>query len=270
MDVSISSWSYRKWFADGKCDLLSFVDEVKRQEADGFEIFPHHVDADDPGQHLRQVAAQAEKANLRISAVIAANDFARASATERADQVERMKEWIVHTKQAGVDRMNVFTGYHQSGEDPVVETYRVVDAYREVAPVAEEHGVLLCMENHSTVCHDADSLLWLLKAVGSDHLVPNPDPTNFVADYQIRGERAREKIYSETTRYAPGMANAHLKIADFTENGDHAYVDVPRLIDIFREVGYDGHVVLEYYGQDDPAEPVAKGIALLRRILGTP
>jgi sugar phosphate isomerase/epimerase len=146
----------------------------------------------------------------------------------------------------------------------------VVDAYREVAPVAEDHGVLLCMENHSSVCRDADSLLWLIKAVGSECLVPNPDPTNFVPDYQVRGERAREAIYSETSKFAPGMANAHLKVADFKENGDHAYVDVPRLLDIFREAGYDGHLVLEYYGQDDPAEPCAKGVALLRRLFGKP
>jgi hypothetical protein len=42
---------------------------------------------------------------------------------------------------------------------------------------------------------------------------------------------------------------------------------VARILDIFRSVGYDGHVVLEYYGREDPAEPCAKGVALLRRLL---
>jgi len=267
MLVSISSWSYRKWFNDGKCDLLSFLDEVKRQGADGFEIFPRHVDQDDPGGHLKRVAAKARELGLEISAVIAGNDFARPLASERAEQVERMKDWIVYTAEAGVRRMNTFTGYHTSGEDPFMEACRVIDAYREVAPVAEEHGVLLCVENHSSVCADADSLLRIIHAVDSPALRTNPDPTNFVPEFRVRSERAREQIYSETDKFARLMSNAHLKIGEFTEDGDHAHADVRRLLDIFRSVGYDDHVVLELYLQDDPVEPVAKGIALLRRLL---
>lgn len=267
MQVSISSWSYRSWFQEGKCDLLSFLDEVKRQGADGLEIFPAHVDGDDPGGHLKQAAAAAEELGLSIATVIAGNDFARPLASERAEQVQRMKEWIVQAANAGIHRLNTFTGYHTPGEDPFVEAVRVIDSYREVMPLAEEHNVLLCIENHSTVCPDADSILAIMRAVGSDNLRTNPDPTNFAPEFHLRSERAREKIYAETERFAQLMSNAHIKIAEFTDTGDHAHADVNRLLETFRSAGYDGHVVLEYYGQDDPAEPVAKGVALLRRLL---
>lgn len=268
MEVSISSWSYRQWFEEGKCDLLSFLDEVKRQGADGLEIFPQHVNQDDPGGHIKEASQKAQELGLSIASVIAGNDFARPLAAERAEQVERMKDWIAHSAEAGIHRMNTFTGYHTSGDDPMMDAYRVIDCYREVMPVAEDYHVLLCIENHSTVCRDADGLLWLIRAVGSENLRTNPDPTNFVPDFAVRSDRAREQIYSETERFAQLMSNAHLKIADFTEDGDHAYVDVKRLLDIFRSVGYDDHVVLEYYGTGDPAEPCAKGVALLRRLLG--
>jgi len=267
MQVSISSWSYRKWFDEQKCDLLSFLDEVKRQRADGLEIFPQHVDQADVGAHLKKVVAQAKKLGLSISSVIAGNDFARATAKDRAAQVERMKEWIVHTAAAGVGCLNTFTGYHAPGQDPFMEAARVVDAYREVMPVAEQNKVLLCIENHSSVNPDADGLVAIIKAVGSPNLRTNPDPTNFVPDFAIRSERARENIYSETQKIAPLMSNAHLKIAEFTSDGSHAHADVPRLLDIFRKAGYDGHIVLEYYGQGDPAESCAKGVALLRKLL---
>ena len=169
MQVSISSWSYRTWFQEGKCDLMSFLDEVKRQGADGLEIFPRHVNRDDPGGHLKQAAGAAEKLGLSIATVIAGNDFARVLAAERAEQVQRMKEWIVQAAKAGIHRLNTFTGYHTPGEDPFVEAVRVIDSYREVMPVAEEHNVLLCIENHSTVCRDADSILAIIRAVGSDN-----------------------------------------------------------------------------------------------------
>ena len=87
-----------------------------------------------------------------------------------------------------------------------------------------------------------------------------------MADFAVRGERAREAIYTETAKIAPLAANAHLKVGDFTEDGEHAYVDVARLHAIYREAGYDGHVVLEVYGDADQAVDVCeKGIALLRK-----
>jgi len=266
MKTAISSWSYRRWFDEKRCDLLSFLDEVKRQGAEGFEIFPQHVDQKDPGAHLKEVAAKAKKLRLSISSVIAGNDFARPLARERGEQVERMKAWIAYTAAAGVDRMNTFTGYHTPGQDPFMEASRVIDAYREVMPAAEEHKVLLCIENHSSVCPDADGLVTIIRAVGSPNLHTNPDPTNFVPDFSVRGERAREQLYRETEKIAPLMANAHLKIAEFTPEGDHAHVNVKRLLDIFSKAGYDGPVVLEYYAQSDPAEPCAKGIALLKKL----
>jgi len=267
MEVCMSSWSYRQWFDEGKCDLISFLDECKRLEVDGVEVFPRHVNQDDPGGHLKEVAAKARSLGLKLSSVIAGNDFARPLATERAEQVERMKQWIRHSAEAGVKLMNTFTGYHTSGDDPLMEIYRVIDSYREVMPVAEEHGVLLCIENHSSVARDADSILHIISAVASPNLRTNPDPTNFVPEFQVRSERAREQIYSETEKYAPLAANAHLKIGDFTDDGEHAFVDTARLIEILRQAGYDGPIVLELYGRGDPAEPCRKGVELLRRYI---
>jgi len=241
---------------------------VKRQGADGLEIFPRHVNQDDPGAHIKEVAQKAHDLGLLIASVIAGNDFARPLAAERAEEVKRMKSWITYAAEAGILRMNTFTGYHTSGDDPVIEAYRVIDCYRGMMPVAEEHNVLLCIENHSSVCLDADALLWLIRAVGSQNLRANPEPTSFVPEFAKRSDQARQQIYSETERFAQLMSNAHLKIAEFTEDGNHAHIDVRRLLDIFHSVGYNGHIVLEYDGSGDPAEPCAKGVALLRRLMG--
>jgi len=268
MKASISSWSYRVPFEKGQIDLLGFVDEVHAQGADGFEVLSHHVRVDDRAGHLKEVAAKAAGLGLEISSVIAGNDFARSTAAERGDQVEGMKRWIRAAADAGIRRLNTFTGYHADGADPLMDVYRVVDAYREVCTLAEEHDVLLCIENHSSVGRDADGLLWVLRAVGSENLRTNPDPSNFVADFTTRGEREREAIYTETAKIAPLASNAHLKIGDFTDDGEHAFLDVGRIHDIYRQAGYDGHVVLEVYGEaENCAEICAKGIALLRRHL---
>ena len=38
------------------------------------------------------------------------------------------------------------------------------------------------------------------------------------------------------------------------------------MLGIFKAAGYDGHVVLEYYGKDDPRESMRKGVAQLKRL----
>lgn len=267
MKASVSSWSYREWFNDGRIDLPGFVDEVARLGADGLEIFPRHIDPDNVGGQLKSVAEQARKAGLEIASVIAGNDFAWPEIGGRAESVEKMKAWIGYCAEAGITRMNTFTGYHRDGQDPVADVYRVVDAYREVMPVAREHGVLLCVENHSSVARDADGLLHILAMVGDDHLKTNPDPSNFVREFTTCSERACEAIYTETEKIAPLAANAHIKVGDFDDNGEHAHLDVPRIMGILKDAGYDGHVVMEVYGEHSakPDETCGKGLEMLRR-----
>ena len=266
MKISISSWGYRKWFTEKRCDLLGFLDEVKKQGAEGFEIFPQHVDPSDPGGHLAAVVDKAKRLGLEVSSLIAGNDFALPKVKDRAAQVEAMANSIRRAASAGITRVNVFTGYHRPGQDPAMERCRVVDCFREVIPEAEQRDITLCLENHSSVHPDADGLLWIMRAVGSMRLRTNPDPTNFVPYFYDLPESAREPIYSETEKVAPLMANAHMKIRDFTPAGDHKNANVKRILDIFRKYDYDGHIVLEYFGQDDPAEPNRQGVELLRRL----
>jgi sugar phosphate isomerase/epimerase len=266
MKASVSAWSYRALFKSGALDLLGFADECKRLGADGFEIFPAYVDDADPAAHLKAVAARAAELGLEVSAMIAGNDFARPTAAERAEEVERMASWIRAASAAGIRCLNTFTGYHTPGQDPMMEVARVVDAYRETMPLAEEADVVLAVENHSSVCPDADGLLAILRAVGSDRLRTNPDPSNFVPEFSVRSDRTREAIYTETEKVAPLAANAHLKIGDFADDGEHAFVDVARTMDIYRAAGYDGHVVLEVYREPENAPDLcARGLALLRR-----
>jgi len=266
MKASVSSWSYRVPFKEGKMDLLGFVEEVHRLGADGFEIFSRHYREDDAAGHLSEAVAKAKELGLEVSSLIAGNNFAHAAAADRAEEVARFQRCIENAAAAGIERINCFTGYHADGGDPILDFYRVVDAYREVCPLAEQRGVLLCVENHSSVCRNADGLLAVLRAVGSAALRTNPDPSNFVRNFQQQTEANREPIYTETAKIAPLASNAHLKVADFADDGEHAFLDVGRLHDIYRQAGYDGHVVLEVYGPaETPAETCAAGLALLRK-----
>ena len=64
----------------------------------------------------------------------------------------------------------------------------------------------------------------------------------------------------------PLAASTHLKVGDFTDDGDHAYVDMPRLMALIKDAGFDGHIVIEAYA-GDRRETNAKGLALLRKYM---
>jgi len=267
MKIGISSWSYRKAIQSGRMDLIGFVDETAHLGAHGVEIANWHLVGTDKAAALKRIADHARRRGLGISALIAGNDFALPAIADRAAEVAATIGWIRMAAGAGIERVNVFTGYHRDGQDPQMERARVVDCFGEVVPEAERCGVVLCLENHSSVHPDADGLLAIIRQVGSDHLRTNPDPTNFVAAFDRVDENARERIYTETAKIAPLAANAHLKINTFTPDGQVEFVDVPRLLRIYQQAGYDGYVVLEYWGDDDPEPPNAQGVALLKRLL---
>ncbi len=267
MKIGISSWGYRKAIESGRMDLVGFVDETARLGAHAVEIAHWHLSGDDKLSGLKRVMKQVRLRGLDVSALIAGNDFAMPVIADRAAQVAAAITWIRMAAEVGIDRVNVFTGYHQDGQDPGMERARVVDCFSEILPEAEKRGIVLCIENHSTVHPDADGLLAIIRHVSSPFLRTNPDPTNFLPHFDILDDHARERIYNETAKIAPLAANAHQKINTFSPDGRAEHVDIPRIVQIYRNANYDGFIVLEYWGDDEPEDPNAKGVALLSRIL---
>lgn len=265
MLITISAWSYRDLFASGAMDHDRFLAEAKRIGADGIEIFPGHLRQADPMRHAQEVADKAEDLGLAVATFITRNDFARPTADERAQELGRMRQWIVAAAAAGVRRLNTFTGSHTDGNNPLVEYHRVLDAYAEVTPFAEENGVVLCLENMSSVCPDADGILSIIRAIDSPSLRANPDPTNF----KYCGVGDGETMYSETRKLMPYAASFHLHIGEFTADGGNAFLDMARIRALLSEASYDGHVVLEYSPGPDPLGACEKGVAMARKWLAT-
>jgi sugar phosphate isomerase/epimerase len=270
MKIAISSWGYRKAIESGRMDFLGFVDEVARQGAHGLEIANWHLAGEGKLATLKKIVRHATGRGLGISALIAGNDFAMPTNAERAQQVAATLGWIRMAADVGIERVNLFTGYHKDGQDPGLERARVVDCFLEIIPEAERRGIVLCLENHSSVHPDADGVMAIIRQVGSRCLRTNPDPTNFVEAFDRVGEKARERIYTETAKVAPLAGSTHLKINTFTPDGQAEFVDVARIIRIYRQFGFEGFVVLEYWGDGEPEESNAKGVALLKRLLAGP
>jgi len=266
MRIGVSSWGYRKAFADGM-DWPAFARETKAVGADGYEVHFGYLDRQRLGQQYIWVTELAQEQGLGVSTLIAGNDFAKADVGERAHEIARFLDCIAAARLSGVQRLNVFTGYHQEGQDPAVERARVVEAYRRVMPVAEELGVVCCLENHSSVVADIDGLLELLYDVASPNLVPNPDPTNVVRGYFQREPSQADvrDVLDAAARFMPGAGNLHIKIDTLTD-GVPDKVPMAEIVELAKDSHYDGWIVLEYCGQGDPRPIHAEAVPYLRSL----
>lgn len=94
-------------------------------------------------------------------------------------------------------------------EDHAEEIRNVVAMLRQAAPVAEDHGVTLAIENH--IDFTSTEILQILEGVGSDHLKVNFDVGNSLRLYEDPVEAAKN--------LAPHSVTTHTK--DIVARRDH-------------------------------------------------
>ncbi|MGD9495670.1 MAG: sugar phosphate isomerase/epimerase family protein [Armatimonadota bacterium] len=136
---------------------------------------------------------------------------------------------------------------------------RWIREMQRVAPEAEWANVTLCLENVGRGCgKSAQDLKTLVDGVGSPYVLTYYDIGNACAF----GHDAVEEI-----RYLAeliGMVHVKDREADLLGQG---IVDIPGCVDVLREIGYDGWLILETPATDDPLAAGNYNLAYLRDVV---
>jgi sugar phosphate isomerase/epimerase len=133
----------------------------------------------------------------------------------------------------------------------------IVECIQECLPLAEQHGVVLALENHGGVTTVAKDLIAIVKAVNSDWLGVNLDTGNFTT----------ADPYADIAEAAPYAVTTHFKTQIHPSGKDKQPLDLKKTVDILRSAGYRGYVTLEYEAAEDPKTAVPKAIGALRRTI---
>ncbi len=275
MHVSIHSWSFReKYKNEPGFNLFKALDETARMGFTGIEIMAGKANAGyddfesvDP-MYLDRVTRHARSVGVAINGVAPYNDFAYVTDESwRLANIEYVKQWCRIAADMQVPNVRVMTGYLVEGQPVERLEQLVIDAFRECAPVAEECGVNMALENHSSVMSTSAGLLRLFKEVGCARLTACPDPTNFShgAVKPDATREQREKVYTETEAYAPFATNSHVKFRGLEADGKWAVIDWPRLLGIYRNAGYDGNISIESIDTPDLLAHLAQGRNVLEK-----
>lgn len=140
---------------------------------------------------------------------------------------------------------------------------RLVDLFRATLSYAVRKGVRLRIEPHPfTVAMNDDFAVRLCDALDSEHFGITYDfchyavakPSDYIDSVRVLAHRIRHLHFSDSDR--------HISELHFTPG--QGSVDIPGLLQAFKDIGYDGSITLDLYGNPTPIAAARLGIPMLR------
>jgi sugar phosphate isomerase/epimerase len=285
MYCAMHSWSFRDRF---KNDLSFTIEQAIDLSAEmgfkGIEVMSGAAGSPRPGDfasaetaYLKGVVAHARRAGVPITCFSTYNDFAFTKNEKwRLENIEYVKEWTRKAGEVGVPQIRLLTGYWVEGEDRQKLCDLVEKGIAECLPVAEQYGVNLSLENHSSVFMPLDETLGLLRRLGSARLTACVDASNWSgAFFKLPpGDAVREQVLRDAGGYIRHATNAHLKVPGVRDEELVGWgADLKRLLTSYQSAGYRGPIAFESIAEGDLVAPLAEARkiveATLREVVGT-
>jgi L-ribulose-5-phosphate 3-epimerase len=265
--ISLAEWSlHKRYFASGDpaaanlgfpkdakeefgIDAVEFVNQFFKEKArDEAYLKELKQRADDQGVSCLLIMIDGE------------GSLSHEDPGRRKQAVENHSKWVDAARALGCHSIRVNTGDNYSA----TEVADAVDGCSALAEYAKSVGLNVICENHGGPSSDPDALLALVEGVGMENFGTLPDFGNF----PTKGPRDEHDfaidIYEAIARLMPYAKGVSAKSFHFDDDGREVFLDYPRIMKIVTDAGYDGHVGIEYEGNEMP-EP--DGILATKRLL---
>ena len=269
--LGISSYSYWHFYSE-RTPLRYVIEEASRLGVHGVDVLHRQLESEDPG-YINDLKKHALIHGVHLNCLSTHQRFLNPDREERQQSIDDTKRFIRVARDLGASCIRISTGRWGTtgsfselmdlrGIEPPIEGYTdedafewCVDALEQLVPVAEEHGVMLGLENHWGLTTTADGLLRLFNAVDSPWLGVLMDTGNFLDDKYEQLERiAPYTVFIQAKTYYGGGRFYTLDL------------DYDRIAQILRDANYKGYISIEFEGHAPNEEAVADSIDLLRGV----
>jgi sugar phosphate isomerase/epimerase len=234
--IGCAAYSYRNYFESGRMGYEDFIEEARNLELDGVELTLYWLPSEDPG-YLRKLKRLALLHGLPISCVGISTDFCNPDPSERSRMVMTVKKGLNIARELGAPALRVFGGRLPEGHTEAQAMGWTVEALRECVGYAEEAGVVIAVENHGGITSRADSLISMIRSVGSPWLGVNLDLGNY-----------KDSAYEDIAKTVPYTVHIHAKVR--LVGGEK--VDYDKVKGLLEDEGYNGFISIEYEEDEDP------------------
>ena len=189
-------------------------------------------------------------------------DLSDPDKNKRNQAVENHKKWVDAAATLGCHAIRVNTGGHYSASN--VES--VAEGCGALTDYGTKNKIKIICENHGGPSSDPDSLLAVIKKVGSPTFGTLPDFGNFPNKDHVYSI----DVYDAIARMMPYAKGVSAKSYDFDDAGNEKHMDFARIMKIVTDAGYNGWVGIEYEGSKlSEPEGIKATKVLLEKLRGS-
>ena len=265
MIPTLFSVSYAGLWGQAQVDLESFLRKAAELGYRAVELMgkrPHLSILDRDEGALSRIRETTGAVGLEIATIAGYTDFTAGKSAAEVPFVEMQVAYVEALarlgKQLGARIVRVFTGYATERESCSADWMKCVTAVRECAAVAQEHGIVLGVQNHHDVGVAWETYREFLEDVdhGNCRAMFDPWAPALHGDEVYEGAKALAPYMVQTTladyvrlrrfAYMPGLVNyreqpAMVRAVPLGEG----IVDLEAFFAGLREGGFDGYVAYE-------------------------
>jgi len=276
MELSICSYSFHRLLEEGGQDVFQYINDCHSLGCTQLDLWNGHLPSllddetrspssftpeyaqlsSDEMDYLGRIKAAADGAGLPFGclAVDGAHIYEPSPEAQQAQKIKAHR-WLNIAGQLRAQQIRIDSGGPPEMPDDVFEV--IVSGYNDLIPRAGEKGIEVVIENHWGASRIPENVMRILDAATGLGLLF--DSGNWPAEL-------RETGWTRCARYARAT---HIKTFAFDAEGNETTVDIPRVMHILQETGYQGSWGIESVPrQGDEIEAARKSIALVRRVLG--
>jgi sugar phosphate isomerase/epimerase len=262
----------------GTMTVFDWIELAATLGVEGLEFYSGFLRDDET--FLKQVKGALEKHNLAMPMLCCSPDFTQPDPVLLQNEIEREKQMISITAFLGGGFCRVLSGQRRpelTREDGVAQVVRVITS---LLPFAEEHGVVLTMENHykdnywryPEFAQKMDVFVEIVDQIDSPWFGVNFDPSNTILageDPLVLLERVKHRVVSmhASDRYLKHGTLADLRKEEssvgYASRLSHGVIgkgmnDYDKIFATLASVGFDSWISIEdgVDGMDELRESV--------------
>ena len=267
MKLSLAAYSFNQFLprrgtpeqiAAAKMKLEDFIDYCAELGLPACELTGYYFPKTVTPEYLNAIKLQTFKLGLDISGTAIGNDFCVAENKGRAAQLQMCRDWVDFAAAMGAPVIRIFAGRVPKGETEAVALKRCIAGIEESLEYAATKGVMLALENHGGITATPAQMMRIIE--------PVKDHPNFGVNFDS-GNFRTDDPYGDLEKIAPLAVNAQIKVM-IGPRGKAEPADLKRVVQILKDAGYRGYVVLEYEEKEDPKKEIPRYLDQLREAIG--